>query len=422
MRVILYLIGACLLTLNAGCSALSDPIKSLSSGYGIDPLSDAAADGHITAAQKLQSAVMKKPEDGDGMTEEAKKKAREDNSNRFLEKKCFDVPVITPADEPSCRQQRNAAVATLLIASDEMCQDHLKGIFGKDAVFNMTAGSVAIMASGLGTIVNGVAAKTALSGVSTLASGERALGNEVVYRNMIVPAITKKIREARTQKGAAMIPGNFAKGMDEYPMAMAFRDVVDYHGTCSFMYGLEKALDEGSQANLETKKAKLEQDKQNLELYIDNRRNKFQEGGRGTELAADAGSNGAKARVQAIEQQLLALENATAPLPSKVVLPADTVKVSSLTLDFTNQKLTDTVTYRNNGSQAVTVNAVTLSGTGFAIDDDTCNGKRIDPDKECKITVQFRCTELKCGREGLINIFDNTLASPRKIHLSGKLP
>jgi hypothetical protein len=400
MRVNQYVIGACLLTLTTGCG------KFAGKDYGVGSLSDAAAGGYITSAQKLQDAVMKTGAD-------------DINPLHFLEKKCFQIPVAT-GDESTCQQQRNAAIAALMIASDEMCQDHLKGIFGTDAGFNIGFGSLAMISSGLGTIVNGVAAKTALSGVSTMASGERALGNEVVYKNMVVTAITPKIRDAREAKGKTMIPGNFDKGMDNYPMILAFRDLINYHQTCSFMYGLEKVLAEGTQTNPDTKKAKLEQEKQALELYIDNRDHTFRDEGRVAAIAADEGLKGAKARVKAIEEQLLALQNASATSSSQGSKPADPIKITPDKLAFGDNTTEKTIVLKNTRSKAVAISEAKSSGKDFSIEDG-CKDKTMDSNSECTIKVKFTCNEAKCERTETLTVTYDTPAMQRTIQLTGKL-
>lgn len=236
----------------------------------------------------------------------------------FVQEECFNSPISGVADtETKCMQQRNASVALLLNASDDLCQEHLKTIFGNEAKVNIITGSLATFFAGAATVANVATAKTTLSALSGFSSAERSLINETVYKDMLVTAVTKKIREARAAKATAIVPGSFKKTMDDYPMVLAIHDVIDYHYSCSFMYGLEKALEEGSQSGLEAKKAKLEQEKHSLELYVDNRKRMLR--GAASEVAAasgaieaDNGIAGANKRINAIEAQLLNLTNAGA--------------------------------------------------------------------------------------------------------------
>lgn len=250
-----------------------------------------------------------------------------DTITGFVDSTCFDVPMFTDKAD-GCRQQRNSTIAVLLQASDDMCQEHLKTIFGNDASFNIVTGSIATLFSGAAAIAGGTSAKSALAAVSTFANAERSLVNEVVYKNMIVTAVTKKIREARSTKAAAMIPGNFKKPMDDYPMVAALHDVMDYHYTCSFMFGLEKALEEGTQSGTDAKAARLELEKRSLELSIDSRRATLK-GQKMTDkqIEDDPGIKGAIKRVTEIEAQLLALVRGTSQAASAAAqTPSDTGK------------------------------------------------------------------------------------------------
>jgi hypothetical protein len=258
-----------------GCS-------SIYSGYGVSAIK---AD-QISTAQRLQAALTKIDD-------------KDNNPNHIISASCFNIPVAA-ADAAKCQQQRNAAVVMLLNASDDMCQEHMKTIFGNDAAFNITTGTITSLAAGWATFTNGLAAKTTLSAIAAFSNAERSLVNETVYKNLLVTAVTTKIREARTTKSAAIVPANFKQSIDDYPMLVATRDVINYHYTCSFMFGLEKALNEGTQPTLESRKPKLEQEKQMLDLYIDSR-----------PVGADqTGVTGAKARIKAIDEELAAISRA----------------------------------------------------------------------------------------------------------------
>ncbi len=190
----------------------------------------------------------------------------------------------------------------LLTESDNMCQEHLKTIFGNEASFNILTGTVTNIASGAATITGGVAAKSALSSVAFLSNAERSLVNETVYKNLLVTAVTKKIGEARTNSKAT-ISAKFSSDIDTYSVLSSVNDIIGYHETCAFMYGLQKALDEGAQPNPESKKIKLEQDKLQLEIALQTRTNRI-----GAAAAiTDEGAKGIRARIEAIEETLLSM-------------------------------------------------------------------------------------------------------------------
>lgn len=287
MRGIYLFVGMTGLLLLGGCAT-----GYWAKDYGVRPL---AVDS-TGAAAVLRTAIEKDPATGTGI----------------VDKDCFNAPVAG-GRATSCQQQRNSAMATMLIASDELCQDHLKSIYGNDAFYNILTGSVATLFSGAASIAGGASAKSALAAISTFANAERSLLNETVYKNMLVTATSKKIRETRDTKASALLPGNVKKPIDEYPMTMALRDVIDYHYSCSFMLGLEKALEEGSQSGADSKRAKFELEKRTLENYIDVRIATLNGSNRSGEVATDKGIVGAKARIEAIESQMLTLVNAQAP-------------------------------------------------------------------------------------------------------------
>jgi hypothetical protein len=283
MGRIFLVVGLAGLLLLGGC--MQNPYWSRD--YGVEALTMSAD----SAAMKLQQAITKK--DGAGIVDAA----------------CFNVPTAA-GDETKCQQQRNAALAALLVASDDLCQLHLKSIYGNDAYYNILTGSVATLFSGAAAIAGSASAKSALAAISTFSNAERSLINETIYKNMLVTATTKKIRETRDSKAASLLPSSFKKSIDDYPMVLAVRDAVDYHYSCSFMLGLEKALEEGTQSGVEGKMAKLEQEKRTLELYVSARSAALSSGtpaATKTEIAADKGVAGANARIEAVETQLLVL-------------------------------------------------------------------------------------------------------------------
>lgn len=278
------LMGACALVWLTGCSFL--PLKAQEKtyrDYSVKPLEYDAN----SAGANLIKAIVKEPSSAQGLV----------NSD------CLDVPVAEDKTA-ACQRQRNVAIMALLTESDNMCQEHLKTIFGNEASFNILTGTVTNIAAGAATITGGVAAKSALSSVAFLSNAERSLVNETVYKNILVSAVTKKIGEARTNLKAT-ISAKFSSNIDTYSVLSSVNDIIGYHETCAFMFGLQKALDEGAQPNPESKKIKLEQDKLQLEIALQTRTNRI-----GAAVAEDdPGSNGIKARIKAIEEILLSMVN-----------------------------------------------------------------------------------------------------------------
>nr|VFK48569.1 MAG: hypothetical protein BECKTC1821D_GA0114238_10626 [Candidatus Kentron sp. TC] len=254
------------------------PQESMYADYSAPPLKY----NKNSAASKLIGSIRKTNANPDGM----------------IDNKCFIKSTAT-ANPTDCQLQRDAALLTLLTESDNLCQKHLKTIFGNDAAFNISTGTVTNLTSGAATVFGGATTKSALSAVAFFSNAERSLVNETVYKNMLVTAVTKKINDTRSEKRSA-ITLKFDTGIDEYSVLESVSDVIDYHRVCSFMHGLQKALDEGTQTTPATKKARLDQEKRDLESYIQNRKNVL-----GRSAASDKGIDGAKKRIEAIDEVLV---------------------------------------------------------------------------------------------------------------------
>lgn len=293
MRVATGLIGVSFLVLVVGCSVLPWQ-SSLYSDYAVGELKV----DKDSASVKLKQAITKKDAS---------------DTERLVDADCFNVPIDKTSGSTAarCQQQRNAAVVVLLNASDDMCQAHFKTIFGNEASFNIMSGSITNLAAGLATGIGSITAKTALSGVAFFSNAERSLVNETVYKNLLINAVTTKIREARDTKVVAIIPGNLTKDIDSYPMLMAVRDVINYHYACSFMFGLEQALKEGTQPTLESRKIKLEQERQRLALELTVKTKALKDAKRtDPEIDKDKDIVGLRDRLGALDAELVNLTKA----------------------------------------------------------------------------------------------------------------
>lgn len=245
-------LGALLL---AGCGSMA------SNGYGVAPLT-----------QGIELADDPKPAPTSSDTAAPPPKTKLEVQRLLVLITSAPKPILKPecvdAEGSGCQTSRNNAVATLMVASDDMCQQHLKSIFGNEAGSNITSGSIALLASGLATVSVGVDAKTGWAAISTLANAERSLINETVYKEKLVNVITSKIRQERDRRAALMVT-HFHDTVTDYPVMLALSDLTKYHYTCSFMFGLEKALEEGMQSSNEVRRVKLEQERQQLINFLD---------------------------------------------------------------------------------------------------------------------------------------------------------
>lgn len=191
-------------------------------------------------------------------------KSKEPNSpEALISLECFKAQ---PTGSVDCASQRNQAISFLMAESNNLCVEHIKTIYGNEAAFNIATGSLAVLTSGWASISSGGQAKT-LSALSTFASAERSLVNETIYKSMLTTAIGTKIEEARATKGKALLMHK-KEPYNNYRIEDALYDVIDYHESCSFYSGLQKALKEGTQVTPSAKLAQLEIQHQALEQKI----------------------------------------------------------------------------------------------------------------------------------------------------------
>jgi len=231
------------------------------------------------------------------------RKAVTESKPPLVEDRCFNEATNTEA----CKAGRNRAVAALRIASDELCQDHIRAIYGNETSANMIMGTGATLASGWATVSGALPTKTALSAISTFFNAERSLVNEVYFKDRVVTAITSKIRQARTEK-ASQLNIHYSKDLSTYPLMQALSDIVDYHYTCSFVYGLEKALEEGQASSADIKRSKLEQERQQLQNTLDIRTAKG---------LGKIGNDGIATRINAIDTELQRLSTGNGSINEK---------------------------------------------------------------------------------------------------------
>lgn len=221
MRAVLCVLVSGVLT---GCGTLD---KAVSHGYGPRDLDGKALEPYQALVATLTTASTA-------------------GGTALVPKKCFEVP-IAAADAPTCKASRNAAVSTLLFASTQVCLDHRRSIYGREAAANITLGTLSNLAAGGAAVATLEARKTLLAALALFFNSERSLVNETVYKQMIVTAVDQKIVESTRSKAEA-IDRALGKSIDEYGLSQSLSDVISLHNSCSFMEGLRLALQEGTQA------------------------------------------------------------------------------------------------------------------------------------------------------------------------------
>jgi chromosome segregation ATPase len=192
----------------------------------------------------------------------------------FVNKKCWDGSPLNDGEKAHCAYQRNLLIGDLIAISDGMCEKHMKTILGNDATMNIITGTLTNAFSGGATVVTGAGVKTILSALAFFSNSERSLINETVYKSVVVPAVIKKINELRLNERNTIIKKYEDKrnaDYKDYPVTFALADIIKYHQSCSFMLGLQKALEEGTQTAVGQDKPSLEQKLKSLAHEKDSR-------------------------------------------------------------------------------------------------------------------------------------------------------
>lgn len=174
------------------------------------------------------------------------RKALSSGSEVWVSETCFGV--VATADKAKCQWQRNQTIAALVLGSEEACMEHRRSIYGREAAYNIGLGSATNLFAGWAAVLTKTHPyrSSILGALALFSNSERSLINETVYKTMIVPVVDKKIVEGRDAK-VAVLHGKMGKSIDDYGVAQALSDWEDFHKSCSFMTGLQKALDEGNQ-------------------------------------------------------------------------------------------------------------------------------------------------------------------------------
>jgi hypothetical protein len=208
-----------LVVLMTGCSTLD---RWLYQGYSVSPLDGDGTKAYAQLVKSLTSSV--------------------DGNKALVQDRCF---TLSTADS-TCQAQRNQAVAALMVGSDELCDEHRRSIYGRDAAWNVTTGTLTSLFSGAAAVVTSERRKTILAALALFSNSERSLVNETVYKQIIVTSVDKKIVEKRRAQQDAM-SASIRKPLNDYGVAQAVHDVVTYHRLCSFKDGLQWALTEGTE-------------------------------------------------------------------------------------------------------------------------------------------------------------------------------
>lgn len=183
-------------------------------------------------------------------------------STKLIPEDCFNSPLGTLQLTP-CGAARNSGVSALVLASETLCVEHRKTIYGNEAAFNITAGTFTNLFAGASTVATAQTGKTILSALALLSNAERSLVNETIYKQMLVTSVDKKIVELRQGRAEAIYTKLESQDANAYSVNRALLDFYKFHEACSFMDGLRVALAEGTN---ESAAHKLERLRGNLVL------------------------------------------------------------------------------------------------------------------------------------------------------------
>ncbi|MBF0186234.1 MAG: hypothetical protein HQM06_17840, partial [Magnetococcales bacterium] len=226
---------------------------------------------------------------------------------------CFKPPAQSEQKDwaYTCKPHRKTIAYIMLQASNDLCEAHLRTIYGNDAAYNLFFGSLTNILAGSATIVGGAQTKSILAGLAALSSAERSLINETVYRSIVVPNVVKKINQTRKQEVSNLIAGLDSKTIELEPMDKTISDIVEIHSHCSFMHGLQLAFEEGAQDGAALKLAKLEQQRTLLLAQLDARESFVRS--KGTLTTDDPIYSKWKVEFDTISNQILAMKQVESP-------------------------------------------------------------------------------------------------------------
>ncbi|USX24519.1 hypothetical protein NHH73_18070 [Oxalobacteraceae bacterium OTU3CINTB1] len=210
--------------------------NSLYSGYSVTPIEVTKDSPYAKLTQQLRKSTA--------------------NDDRLIDAACFGS-AIPEGEIPKCTSQRNMAIATLVIASEEACLRHRRSMYGNEATWNIGFGTLTNLFAGAASVVSAEHTKSILAALALFSNSERSLVNETVYKQMLVTAVDKKIVEMRDEKMRSIYILLKKDDVSAYSIHEALRDLIVLHNKCSFIDGLEKALHEGTQDTSTVKMARL---------------------------------------------------------------------------------------------------------------------------------------------------------------------
>lgn len=166
-------------------------------------------------------------------------------------------PYEFPGDQPIAVERRTQAQAELMTYADQICDEHVAGIYSKQASTNFNLGLLTMLFSGGAAVATGRTA-TNLAAESALFSGARTLVNSEVYYGYIGPAVMREIRSLRSDLRAQIVSKRTCS-INTYPAQEAINDALIYHDACSFATGLASLLSKAGNTRIGEDKLRVAQ-------------------------------------------------------------------------------------------------------------------------------------------------------------------
>lgn len=243
------LLVLCLTALLGACAQLKGAKESLYGDYSVEDLQKGTGN-YTKLVEALQMAKVK-------------------DEKPLVDKSCFAINIKDATSQSDCAASRNQAIAALIISSEGLCVEHRKTIYGNEAAWNISLGTLTGLFAGGAAVTASELNKSVLAALALFTNSERSLVNETVYKQALITAVDKKIMEMRETQ-ARDIKSRTRQDINQYTMNDALQDVISFHSSCSFINGLQKALEEGTQNGAALKIVRLKAAIQSASLELAN--------------------------------------------------------------------------------------------------------------------------------------------------------
>ncbi len=168
-----------------------------------------------------------------------------------------------PYDDYKDADKMKILIAEMIALSDRKCTWHKATIMANSNVWNIGAGSAALLFAGAAAVVSHAPTAAQLAAAATVVAGVRSLANEEIYGDALVVTILTAI-DIRREKQRVAIELRFVGG--NYTLAAAIADIQRYHSSCSLMQGVVEVTE--ALATRKKSRAEVQRDIDHLKTQI----------------------------------------------------------------------------------------------------------------------------------------------------------